>query len=91
MDIYLLIGITGMLCVLFSFLMVQRHRWTQDDLAYDLLNAVGSALLVINAVALGAWPFAILNAIWAGYSLRDVIFLDKWKLTKRKKTMRRAG
>ncbi len=91
MDLFLLIGIVGMACILFSFLMVQRHTWTQDDLIYDLLNAIGSILLVINAVAGGAWPFVILNTIWALYSLRDVIMVDAWKWPKHKKIRRHVG
>lgn len=90
MDIFLVVGIIGMICILYGFLMVQRHHWTQDDFIYDLLNAVGSFLLVISAVASHAWPFVVLNTIWGGYSLRDVLFLDK-KSPKRRKTIRRAG
>lgn len=91
MDIFLIIGIIGMICILYGFLMVQRHHWTQDDFIYDFLNAIGSLLLVISAVASHAWPFVVLNTIWGGYSFRDVLFKDKWKLPNHKKIQRRVG
>lgn len=90
-TIFLSIGIAGMCCILFGFLMVQTHRWSQDDTAYDLTNAVGSLLLVINAATIRAWPFFILNSIWFLYSLRDLACFDTWSHKKSKKQMRRAG
>ncbi len=69
----LTLGMIGMLLILIGFFMVQSHRWSQDDLKYDLINAVGSLLLVIYGIEGRAWPFVILNTIWALYSLKDVI------------------
>ncbi len=89
MDPFLLIGIVGMAFILLSFMMVQTHRWTQDDFVYDFLNFLGSAFLVISAVASHAWPFVILNTIWGLYSLRDVLFVDRWEWSH--KHVRRAG
>jgi len=76
MDFTLLIGILGAVIILFSFLMVQLHRWSPDDWIYDILNFVGSGLLIINAALTHAWPFLVLNAIWALSGLYDVIFKD---------------
>ena len=86
-DPFLLLGIIGMLCILWGFLMAQTHRWSEDSFIYDLVNFIGSALLVTYAIAGRAWPFLILNAIWALYSLRDVLFADKWP----KKLVRKMG
>lgn len=72
-DIFLLIGVLGALCVLVGFLLVQRHIWTQDSLSYDILNCAGSSLLLIYGWAGEAWPFVALNAVWALYSLKDII------------------
>lgn len=82
-----MIGIIGMTCILLAFVMVQMHRWTPDDLRYDLFNFVGSTLLVINALSARVWPFVILNMIWGLYALRDVIFVDRWEW-KTKQTRR---
>ncbi len=88
-DLLLALGILGMLCILWAFLMVQAHRWSQDDLFYDAVNFLGSLFLVIYAVSGRAWPFVILNSIWALYSLRDVLWLDRWPMKRR--IVRRAG
>jgi len=50
----------------------QKNIWKNDSLAYDVINLVGSGLLVAYGVLIGAWPFVILNSIWAIFSLRDV-------------------
>jgi hypothetical protein len=52
---------------------VGNHRLSPDDLLYDVMNAVGSLLLVINAIMTGAWPFLVLNTVWGIYAFRDVL------------------
>jgi hypothetical protein len=72
-DPFFLTGIAGMLLILIAFFKVQSHRWSQDSMIYDVFNFLGSVLLVIYGIAGEAWPFVILNGIWAIYSLKDVI------------------
>lgn len=73
MDIWLLIGVVGMVCILIAFFLLETHRWSADGIAYDAMNLVGSILLVVNAFHGKAWPFLILNTIWGLVSLRDVV------------------
>lgn len=73
MDNTLIIGASGALLILIAFVANETHKWKDTDLIYDAVNFVGSALLLIYAVLLISYPFIILNAIWAGVSLRDVI------------------
>ena len=73
MDHYLLLGIVGMCMLLFTFLMSQTQKMSQNDLKYDALNALGALLLVIYGIHGEAWPFVILNTVWGVYSLKDVI------------------
>ncbi len=72
-DLPLVAGIGGMICILIGFFMTQSHRWSQDDITYDIINMIGSSLLVWYGIAGKAWPFVILNTVWALYSLKDVI------------------
>lgn len=72
-DIFFLMGIAGMLGILAGFLLIQTHKVTADSLLYDVLNFGGSALLVIYGVAGKAWPFVILNGVFALYSLYDIV------------------
>lgn len=73
MNLPLLLGIVGMALILLAFFMGQIKRWSQDDLIYDLVNLVGSVLLVTYAIPSRSWPFIILNGTWAAVSLKDVI------------------
>lgn len=80
-DLPLIIGIAGMFLVLVGFLMVQTHRWTPDDMGFDLANLIGSGGLMYYAYTGSAWPFFILNGVFVAYSLKEVIV----DLTSKKK------
>ena len=67
------IGFIGMVMILFAFIMNQTHRWKDTSLQYDIVNAVGSLLLIIYALFLESIPFLVLNGIWALVSVRDVV------------------
>lgn len=73
MDITLIIGASGALLILIAFVANETHKWKDTDLIYDAVNFIGSALLLVYAILLVSYPFIILNAIWAGVSLKDVI------------------
>ena len=66
-----IIGSTGATLILIAFILEQTHRWKDTSLKYDLVNLVGSVLLIIYAILLRSWPFLILNTVWALVSLRD--------------------
>lgn len=87
MDIFLIIGISGMVLILLAFFMNQANKWKNDDLIYDLVNLLGSVLLIIYAIPPLSWPFIVLNGVWAMVSLRDV-YLD---LTSQKHRKSRAN
>ncbi len=86
LEIDLASGITGMILILFAFLMDQTHRWNSDSLLFDLLNFVGASLLAYYAVVIVSWPFLILQLVWALFSFKDVIKdLNRVKKKKQKK------
>jgi hypothetical protein len=78
-----LAGISGMVLILFAFIMNQTSRWRDDRLAYDLFNAGGSGLLIAYALMISSWPFLVLNTVWFAVSIRD-LFLDMKKIEKKK-------
>ena len=41
-------------------------------LSYDIWNFLGAGLLVAYSLALRAHPFAVLNGVWALFSLKDI-------------------
>jgi hypothetical protein len=65
MDILLIVGVLGMLCILLAFALEEFARHTRSEsIAYNMLNLVGSALLAGYAWPARLWPFIILNLIW---------------------------
>ena len=73
MNFETLVGIAGAGLVLLAFCLNQFHLWKDDELRYDFVNFLGGTLLVIYALLLRAYPFAVLNGVWALVSLRDTI------------------
>lgn len=71
------IGILGAAIILICYILNQSHVWKDTDLKYDLLNFIGSALLVVYGIVIGGWPFVVLNGVWAIFSLRDVFLYYK--------------
>jgi len=84
-DLNLLIGIIGMLMILFAFIMNQFRKWNSETFYFDLLNFVGASMLGVYAFLIGSWPFLILQLVWAIISLKDLIIKKKSPNTKRKK------
>ncbi len=75
MEFTTFIGVMGALLVLVAFVCNQLGKWRDDYLIYDLVNFLGSLLLVVYASLLLSWPFLILNLVWMGLSVRD-LFTD---------------
>jgi len=75
--INLIIGITGMFFILLGFILDEFFKkWNQDTVQYNVLNIIGSLLLIYYAYTLNSWPFLILNVVWfivAGYKLIRII------------------
>ncbi len=84
MDITIILGITGAFLILLAFTLHQVGVWSEEDLIYDLINFLGSGLLIWYSILLSSIPFIVLNSIWAFVSLRDVIchFVEKQSLKK---------
>lgn len=68
-----LIGIAGATLVLGAFISNQLNLWTNKNWRYDLVNFVGSALLVAYSLITVSYVFLIINLVWATFSLRDLI------------------
>lgn len=69
----IIIGTLGAAVILIGFLLNQRKILHEDDLAYDIINAVGGCLLIVYAIDGRAWPFVVLNGVWTLYSLVDIV------------------
>lgn len=60
-----ILGIIGLLEVLYAYAMLSMKKWQSDTMAYQLLNINGSVFLAFNAWEHHAYPIFALNAIWA--------------------------
>lgn len=78
MNLQLIIGIVGMLCILIAFVLDEFYKkYNQDTYFYNILNIVGAGLLLYYALSLSGWPFVILNAIWVIAALIKLVKLIK--------------
>lgn len=80
------IGSLGAGLILIAFVLGQLHIWKDTYFVYDLLNTVGSVLLLIYAWIGFSWPFLILNFVWAVVSLKDCV-RDLQRNAARKNTL----
>ncbi|MBU0470312.1 MAG: hypothetical protein ABIG52_03445 [Nanoarchaeota archaeon] len=65
MALELIIGIVGMFFIVLGFVLEEFHqKWNQDTKKYNLVNILGSSLLIYYAVILNSIPFIILNSVW---------------------------
>lgn len=54
-----------MVFILIAFILDEFYRkWGQNTIKYNLINIIGSGLLIYYAVTLDSWPFILLNSVW---------------------------
>ncbi|MCX8160551.1 MAG: hypothetical protein N3G18_06440 [Candidatus Saccharicenans sp.] len=68
-----LAGWLGALMLLLAYLLVSNRKLAGDSLAYQLLNLVGSACLLLNAFHFGAYPSVGVNSVWVVIALITII------------------
>lgn len=87
--IELIIGIAGMGCILIAFILDEFYCWfNQETIQYNVLNMVGSALLLYYAFSLRGWPFVGLNVVWF---LVATVKLVRVLGSKKKRSKRQKG
>ena len=60
-----IIGFLGMSSILMAFVLDEFYKkWNQNTTHYNLLNLLGSGLLIYYAYTLSSIPFMILNGAW---------------------------
>jgi hypothetical protein len=76
MNGYLLIdvlGWTGVASLLIAYGLVSYKKLEGDSTAYQLLNLLGSALLIMNSLYYGAYPSVGVNIAWIGIAILTLI------------------
>ncbi|GIH04978.1 hypothetical protein Rhe02_30450 [Rhizocola hellebori] len=70
-----LIQIAGSLLILSGFLLVQLGRLNPKSARYLTVNAIGSAVLAVDAAIGAQWGFLLLEGVWAIVSVAGLIHL----------------
>jgi hypothetical protein len=78
-------GWAGALALLLAYAAVSFRRLRPDSGLYQLLNAVGSLLLIVNTVYYRAYPSAFVNVVWIA------IAIVSWARASARLRRRRSG
>jgi hypothetical protein len=63
------LGWAGAVLLLGAYALVSTRKLEGDSVAYQLLNLLGSALLIVNSFHYGAYPSVGVNVIWIGIAV----------------------
>ncbi|MEZ5117070.1 MAG: hypothetical protein R2737_12465 [Candidatus Nanopelagicales bacterium] len=72
-----LVGALGTVLVLGAYFLVSTRRIGSASRAFQGMNLVGAAALVVYAVALSAWANLVLNSVWAAIALVALLRLRR--------------
>lgn len=57
-------GWIGAIMVLSAYFLVSTRRVSGDSVFFQLLNLIGSALIIVNSFHFGAFPSVVVNGVW---------------------------
>ena len=63
------VGWLGAGSLLVAYAMISSRKMEADSTSYQVLNIVGSVLLVANTMFYRAYPSSFVNLIWAGIAV----------------------
>jgi hypothetical protein len=67
------IGWAGAAALLIAYAMVSSRKLEADSAFYQILNIVGSLLLVTNTIFYRAYPSSFVNLIWAAIAVFSIV------------------
>ena len=59
-----ILGWIGSLILIIAYIQNSRNKINAQSPIYQLLNVLGSILLIVNTVYYGAYPSSMVNIIW---------------------------
>lgn len=72
MNLNDIIGFIGVTIMLIPYILTLRKIITVDNLLCSVLNFIGSSLCVIYSYNIKAYPFLLIESIWALFSLYEI-------------------
>lgn len=80
-----LAGWSGVLALLVAYALVSTRRLEGDSPTYQVLNAVGSLLLIVNSGYYRAFPSVGINVAWIGIALYALARRTRRRQERRKR------
>lgn len=68
-------GWAGSALVVLAYAMLSMNKWKSSDVIYQLMNFIGSSLLILFTLYKRAFPPATVNTIWAVIALFSLVQL----------------
>ncbi len=69
-----IIGWIGAIVLLAAYASVSTRRMQGDSPAYQVMNLIGGACLIVNTVYYGAYPSSMVNIVWIGIAVYTLFF-----------------
>jgi hypothetical protein len=76
-----ILGWIGGVTILVAYGLVSTRKVEGDSLVYQLLNLMGSILLILNSFYYGAYPSVGVNVVWIGIAV--VALSNKFRVKRR--------
>ena len=64
-----IVGWIGVAALLIAYMLVSYRKLDGDSIVYQLLNLLGSALLILNSFYYGAYPSVGVNIAWIAIAI----------------------
>jgi len=71
------IGWIGSLMLISGYWLNSKGKLNAQSLSYQLLNLIGSVLLIVNTIYYGAYPSSAVNIIWVFIGIFYIIKIQK--------------
>lgn len=59
-----ILGWIGVVAILIAYAAVSAKRWNGDSIIYQMLNLIGSMLVIVNSFYNHAYPSVAINVAW---------------------------
>jgi hypothetical protein len=74
-----ILGWAGSISILIAYALLTTRKLNASSKVYQLLNIVGSLLLIVNTLYHGAAPPAALNLAWLGIGIYSIVKSKSFK------------
>ena len=80
MDIFQLIGLLGMICIVAAYFLLQIGRINSETLAYQTINLIGAILLIISLLEHFNLGSVLIEVFWI-----CITFFGLYKIYKKRR------